>query len=47
MSFSTLPVLMDANVHYAPVLENHTMCPISLNSRRSATLLNPAFKLTI
>jgi hypothetical protein len=32
MQFSTLPVLMDENVHCAPGLENHTICLIRLSS---------------
>ena len=30
MQFSVLPVLMDQNVHCAPVLENHTICLVRL-----------------
>jgi hypothetical protein len=34
MRFSALPVLMDENVHCAPVLENRTIRLIRLNSQK-------------
>jgi hypothetical protein len=40
MRFSALPVLMDENVHCAPVLENHTSYLTRLNFQQvSQTIL--------
>ena len=35
MRFSALPVLMDPNVHCAPVLENRITCLIRLKFQKS------------
>jgi hypothetical protein len=40
MRFSSLPVLMDENVHCAPALENHTSYLVMLNSQK----VLPVFK---